>query len=108
MSRERKKAREARARVRRRTRKGAPLPEWLTGAAAAAPRALLCADRAVVEGYTSIADISPEQVVLETRRGTMRVEGEGLEIDRLREGSVAVRGRIASVRLGKGNGHARA
>ena len=102
MSRNARKARERR----RRTRAGAPLPEWLGDAASAAPRALVCANRAVVEGCGAVAEFTPRAVVLETRRGRMRVEGEGLAIDRLREGSVAVRGQIAAVRLE--DGHARA
>ena len=99
MSRKARNSREVRKSVRRRTRRSAPLPEWLSQAAGCAPRALVCADRAVIEGALAVADLSARAVALETRRGRVWIEGEELAIDRMDGGCVVVRGRVAAVRL---------
>jgi len=104
MSRKQADGRAVRARVRARTRRGAPLPEWL--AEATAPRALVCAGRAVVEGCRAVAELAPERIALETGRGPVRIEGEGLEIERMQAGSVMVRGRIRALLLGDGDARA--
>lgn len=60
---------------------------------------LLGGGRALVENMLGVADIGREEIRLATRAGILTFRGSGLMLTDVREGALAVNGRIESVLL---------
>lgn len=60
---------------------------------------LLGSGRALVENMLGVADVGREEIRLTTRAGLLTFQGSGLMLTDVREGALAVGGRIESVRL---------
>ena len=60
---------------------------------------LLGGGRALVENILGVADVGREEIRLTTRAGLMTFQGSGLMLTDVREGALAVSGRIESVHL---------
>ena len=81
-------------------RAGICAPQWLSQAAANAPRAMLCGDEyLVVENCGQLAEFTPDCVRLATAQGCMQIEGSDLTISRESEHTAIVRGKIDRVSL---------
>ena len=60
---------------------------------------LLGEGRALIENHLGIADVGREVIRLVTRAGILSVQGKELLLTDVREGALAVNGRIESVRM---------
>lgn len=60
---------------------------------------LLGGRRALIENHLGVADVGRDSVRLTTRRGMLTVSGRNLLLTDVREGALAVEGRIESVGL---------
>lgn len=60
---------------------------------------LLGALQLTVENHQGLREFAPGRVVIATRSGLLRVEGEDLRLGVLREGEVSIAGRLHAVRL---------
>ena len=75
-------------------------PQWLSQAAANAPRAMLCgSEYLVVENCGQLAEFTSDCVRLTTTQGCMRIEGSGLTISRESAHTAVIRGKISRVCL---------
>ena len=60
---------------------------------------LLGRGRALIENHLGVAEIGREEIRLVTRGGLLSIQGEELALTDVREGALAVSGRIAALRM---------
>ena len=73
------------------------LPEDVSGNAVRI--ILLGGRRALVENHLAVIEVSEECIALAVREGTLRFRGQNLCLSDVRQGALAVSGRIGSVEL---------
>lgn len=70
-----------------------------------APRATLVgAGRVLIENHMGITEFIDERVRLKARGGEIVVEGSGLSLGQIRDGSLIIKGHISSVGMPEGDG----
>lgn len=77
-----------------------PALEWAEDMTGRCPRITAVGSRSLlVENHTGIIAFSDSRVLLDSRAGTLRVEGRGLALDCVRDGALILRGEIRRVEL---------
>ena len=90
-------------RVPRSRHRGRPYPpalEWAEDITGRCPRITAFGGHSLlVENHTGIRSFSDSRVLLDSRAGTLCVEGRGLALDCVRDGALILRGEIRRVEL---------